>query len=211
MMIEELAIDRSFPAPGTHLCGMAWDGEYLWHSDGDTNRLYCIDPTTGTIVAEIACPDVRTDLAYDGANLWQIAGHPKRIRIMDPTRSQVRDEIGLGPDAENACGLCVEADRYWIGWKATARIQERSRQGHDVKAEYRALPRIAGLARAGTLLWYTEYEQRLFVGIDLTTGHEEYRFFLPGSPTGLCWDGSRFWYSDYANRRLCAVRIPASL
>ncbi len=43
------------------------------------------------------------------------------------------------------------------------------------------------------------------VGIDLETGTEKSRFRVPGNLTGLCWDASRFWYSDYTNRLIRAL------
>ena len=71
-----------------------------WHSDGDTNLIYQIDPTNG----KIPCPDVRTDLSYDSGNLWQIADHPKRIAVIDPQRATILREIDSGPDREMLVG-----------------------------------------------------------------------------------------------------------
>ena len=31
---------------------------------------------------------------------------------------------------------------------------------------------------------------------------------VEGNPTGLGWDGSRFWYCDYTNIRLRAIKFP---
>lgn len=200
-------IDRTFPAPGTHLCGMASDGARLWHSDADTERIYQIDTATGRVVAEIPCPGVRTDLAFDGRHLWQIAGQPKRIVVMDPADGRSVTEISLGPDGENACGLHVEGDRYWIGWKGEASIEERNLVSHEVLATHGATPRIAGLTKRLDALWFTDFEEGLLVGMDLPSGVEIARFQLDGNPTGLCWDGEGFWYSDYLGRRLCRLRL----
>src|SRR6266566_4071279 len=71
-----LSVERSYPALGSHVCGIAWDGYHLWHADAGTDRLYCLDVHTGTILREVACPEVRTGLTYDGTSLWQMAGHP---------------------------------------------------------------------------------------------------------------------------------------
>jgi len=38
-MIGVLSVERSYPALGSHLCGMAWDGHYLWYADAGTDRL----------------------------------------------------------------------------------------------------------------------------------------------------------------------------
>src|SRR2546421_12301044 len=83
-MIGVLAVERSYPAQGSHLCGMAWDGHHLWYADAGTDRLYCLDAHTGTLLQEVVCPELRAGLTSDGTSLWQMAGYPKRIRVIDP-------------------------------------------------------------------------------------------------------------------------------
>ncbi len=205
--MRRIFVERSYAAPGQHLCGLAWDGRSLWHSDGDTSLIYRIDSGNGRILAKIPCHEVRTDLGYDGANLWQIAGHPKRVVVIDPRQGGVLREIDLGRDRENACGLCVSGLNYWVGFKQRGVIEERSVKDNKVLGEHKTLGRADGVALTEDNLWYTDYDQRLLVGIDLRTGKELERHLLPGKPTGLCWDGSRFWYSDYVNRQISAVRL----
>ena len=53
--------DRVFTAPGTHLCGMAWDGIHLWHSDADSERIYRLDPEMGRILGDLTSPPRRPD------------------------------------------------------------------------------------------------------------------------------------------------------
>jgi hypothetical protein len=42
-MIGVLSVERSYPALGSHLCGMAWDGHHLWYADAGPDRLSCLD------------------------------------------------------------------------------------------------------------------------------------------------------------------------
>jgi hypothetical protein len=44
------------------------------------------------------------------------------------------------------------------------------------------------------------------IAINLETGAEAKRYHLDGNPTGMCWDGERFWYNDFANKRICEVQ-----
>jgi peptide/nickel transport system substrate-binding protein len=205
--MQKILIERGIPAPGRHLCGLAWDGAQLWHSDGDTNLIYQIDSTSGKVLGSIPCPDVRTDLSYDSGNLWQIAGHPKRIVVIDPRQARILKEIDLGPDRENACGLCVAGENYYVGLKQRGLIENRSLRNNLVLQEYSTKGRADGVVLAMDNLWYTDYDRSLLVGIDIKTGKELERHLLPGKPTGLCWDSSRFWYSDYANKQIRAVRL----
>lgn len=160
------------------------------------------------MLAEIPCLEVRTDLAFDGTNLWQIAGLPKRIVVVEPATGDVQQEIPLGRDAEHACGLAITAGKYYVAFERLAKIEAHNQGDRKSTREYAVLPRVAGLEIVEDTLWYTEYEKSLLVGLDLASGQEIYRFRVPGNPTGLCWDGERFWYSNFTNRVLSAVRPP---
>ena len=207
-MIGVLSVERSYPAPGSHLCGIAWDGYYLWHADAGTDRLYCLDVHTGTILQEVACPEVRTGLTYDGTSLWQMAGLPKRIRVINPADGQIVREIGLGEHAEGMGGLFVDGTSYWLGPEQEGMIEQHSLGDNTVLATFGVVPSAEGISIVGSTLWYTSYRQRLLAAIDLRTGEEMQRYRLPGDPTGICWDGTQLWYSDYLHRQLCAVHLP---
>lgn len=207
-MSDPLPVVRSLPAPGTDLCGMAWDGQHLWHSDAGTQRIYRLNPAGGEVDRELECPDVRTDMSWDPVTgrIWQIAGRPKRIRVIDSTDGAVVDEIDLGAEAERACGLLVLETEYWIGYKDLGRVQLFSRRKHTALTQLPALPHVDGLAWKDGALWYTSFGQQVLVAIDPGTGKELVRHRLPGDPTGMTCDGELFWFSDYANGRICAVR-----
>lgn len=207
-MIGVLAVERSYPALGSHVCGMAWDGHHLWYADAGTDRLYCLDVYTGTILQEVVCLEVRTGLTSDGTSLWQMAGHPKRIRVIDPADGHIVREIGLGEDAEGMSGLFVDGTSYWLGPEQEGMIEQHSLGDNTVLATLGVVPSAEGITIIGPTLWYTSYRQRLLAAVDLRTGQERQRYQLSGDPTGLCWDGARLWYSDYMHRQLCAVHLP---
>jgi hypothetical protein len=206
-MNQVLSIERRYPAPGSHLCGIAWDGTHLWHSDAGTDRLYCLDVHTGTLLRELLCPEVRMGLTCDGTLLWQMAGHPKRIRVIDPADGQTVREIEL-ERGEGASGLFVDGLSYWLGPGQQGKIEQHSWRDNTVLATVGEVPSADGITIMGTTLWYTSYRQRLLAALDLKTGQEMHCYGLAGDPTGMCWDGTRFWYSDYLHRQLCAVRLP---
>lgn len=202
-----LELMRSLPAPGTHLCGVAWDGRRLWHSDGTTDTIYQLDPETGEVTAALACDTVRTCLGFDGNSLWQIAGRPKRIRVIRPADGRVLEEVPLEGDPEAICALHVEPGRYWLGSKTTGVIEERDGT-HHLLYRWQADTGVHGLARIGEVLWFTDYPGRQLVGWDRHQNSAVARFDLPGHPTGLCRGaGDTLWYCDYTHRRLIQVRV----
>lgn len=202
-----LRVSSSFPSPGSHLCGLAWDGAHLWHSDGTTHRIYKMDPNSGKVLDEIPCENVRTCLGFDGEHLWQIAGTPKRIRVMDPSDGTVVREIPLQGDTEAVCALHVTPHSYWTGSKVTGAVEERDRATHRVLRAFQTGGSVHGLAVIGNLIWYTDYPAGALVAFDLEKEGEVARHPLLGQPTGLCWDGRRLWYCDYTNKRITALEI----
>ncbi|WP_077615925.1 hypothetical protein [Caenibacillus caldisaponilyticus] len=195
-------------SPGRHLCGLAWDGETLWHSDGTTNRLYRIDPGDGTVLGSIPCERVRTCLSIDEeGRLWQIAGNPKRIRVLDPLDGRMVREIPFDDDAESVCALYVGSSSYWLGSKTTGRVEERDINTRAVLQAYQTDGSVHGIALVDRVIWYTDFPASALVAFDLERRTEVARYPLPGQPTGLCWDGGRLWYCDYTNKRITAVEV----
>ncbi|PSR33891.1 MAG: hypothetical protein C7B46_07825 [Sulfobacillus benefaciens] len=203
-----LEVVRTLRAPGDHLCGVAWDGCNIWHSDGATNSIYQLDPVTGEVIIALPCHDVRTCLSFDENFLWQIAGRPKRIRIIRPSDGLVLGEIAFDTDPDAWCALHAESGRYWVGSKTNGMIEERDRCDHHVLRQCKTHGSLHGLARAGDILWYTDYPARQLVGWDWSQNSEIVRFDLSGHPTGLSrgW-GDTFWYCDYTNQCLTQVQL----
>ena len=222
--MDTLPIEASIAAPGSHLCGLAWDGDAIWHSDASTDRIYRLDPDRGTVLDEITCPSVRTDLAYVDGMLWQIAGEPKRIVEIDPTAGTpdtgtktsgptatgtTTTDRSLGDRASLACGLDGTSTSIWVGLKDVGRIEERSKTD-DILASYDTVGSADGIAVVDGTIWYTSFEASVLGAIDRASGDELVRYRVAGSPTGMCFDGRSFWYSDYENDRICAVSIPGA-
>jgi sugar lactone lactonase YvrE len=100
----QLVAERELPAPGRHLYGIAWDGARIWHADAGTERLYCIDPSDGSVKRTLACtvdelglivrvsPETGEEIArhpvggtptgigWDGERLWY-ADHEARALV----------------------------------------------------------------------------------------------------------------------------------
>ena len=62
-------VEQRIAAPGPRPHGLAWEGRYLWHGDGDLNTFYKFDPKTGQIVEKIQLAD--TDPLAHGLSIWE--------------------------------------------------------------------------------------------------------------------------------------------
>jgi glutamine cyclotransferase len=208
--MEKLPVLHSIPSPTNHLCGLAWVDGFLWYSDGEESTLYRLDPVNGETLTVYEIPRVNASLSYDGGYLWQVTGvgrlaGPKTVTKIDPESGKVLDVVGLGVDSMCVAGVEVRGEEVWLGLEQRGRLQQRRLHTGEIIRDYRVEPRIAGVAAAGSVLFYCEYDQRLLVEVDPGTGAEMARYRLEGNPTGVTWDGRHVWYNDYSGKKIRKV------
>ena len=66
---KKWVVEQRISAPGPRPHGLAWEGRYLWHGDGDLNAFYKFDPETGQLVEKIQLAD--TDPLAHGLTIWE--------------------------------------------------------------------------------------------------------------------------------------------
>lgn len=67
----DLAVIKSFPAPGNRPHGLAWDGKWLWCVETNHRAFFCYDYANGTIRAKLQLPDDAPE--PHGMTIWE--GH----------------------------------------------------------------------------------------------------------------------------------------
>jgi len=209
--MEQLTTIHSIPAPGNHLCGLAWENGNLWYSDGKESRVYRLEPQTGKIQMILQIPQVNTSLSFDNGYLWQVTGEgyltdPKSVTKIDLDLGEAVEVIGLGEDSKYVAGIDVQGDTVWVSLEQKGRLQQRQLYTNRVLRDYGVEPRIAGIVSAGAAFFYCEYNQRLLVEIDPDTGEERVRFRVEGNPTGLTWDEECIWYNDYTGKKIRKIK-----
>ncbi len=207
MQMFRLERQRVFPAPGGHPCGLAWDGEALWCSDGRAEAIYRLDRELRPQYA-IRCPTVRTGLAWDGEALWQVAGRPAEVRRYRTTGELV-DRRGLGPDGEFACGMDIRDGTVYVAWRVLGHVTAQGVDTGEVTGTWTVASEPGGLACAPGELFVADNAQGEIVRLDLTAG-AALRARVGGSPTGLAWDGELLWVNDYATATISSYRVYGS-
>ena len=66
---QRWVVERVLTTPGPRPHGLAWEGRYLWHSDGDLNAFFKFDLDTGQIVETIQLAD--SDPLSHGLTIWE--------------------------------------------------------------------------------------------------------------------------------------------
>ena len=65
---QRWVVERVLSTPGPRPHGLAWEGRYLWHNDGDLNAFFKFDVDSGQIVETIQLAD--TDPLSHGLTIW---------------------------------------------------------------------------------------------------------------------------------------------
>ncbi|WP_433528520.1 hypothetical protein ACQPYA_19430 [Micromonospora sp. CA-263727] len=199
---------RSLPGPAGYMCGLTWDGTWLWHSDQDAARIFAIDPADGAVRRSFAYPDVRADLGYADGRLCQIGGRPKRILLIDPASGETVGVKPVRPSNGRVTGMEVGPQGVWLCLRAPAVVQLRDFETMTVQREHPVHGSPSGLTYAEGHVLYAEFEEGLLHAVDAESGQVRATVRVPGHPTGLAWDGEVVWYCDFADRRFKAVRLP---
>jgi|GEM_PF-787455 len=200
----------TLPAPGAYLCGLTWDGTYLWHSDQEAGRIYAVDRSDGAVVREFACAKVRADLTYDGSRLCQVGGRPKRIVLVDPATGEFTGERPVLPADGRLTGIELGPDGFWMCLRGPTVVQLRDPATMTVHREHPALGSSpAGLTYAAGVVVYADFEDAVLRAMHPETGEHLGSLAVDGRPTGVTWDGERLWYCDFDARGFRAVDLDA--
>lgn len=202
-----IEVVRSLPGPAGYMCGLTWDGRWLWHSDQDAARIYAIDPTDGAVRRSFTCRRVRADLTYAEGLLCQIGGRPKRIVLVDPASGEIVGTKPVLPANGRVTGLELGPEGMWLCLRAPAVVQLRDYATMTVRREHPVTGAPSGLTYAEGHVLYAEFEEGLLHAVDAATGKPRATVRVQGHPTGLTWDGELVWYCDFAARRFKAVRL----
>ena len=62
-------VEQRISTPGPRPHGLAWEGRYLWHGDGDLNAFFKFDLESGQVVEQIRLAD--TDPLAHGLTIWE--------------------------------------------------------------------------------------------------------------------------------------------
>jgi outer membrane protein assembly factor BamB len=197
---------RGIPGPSGYMCGLTWDGTYLWHSDQDAREMYAIEPATGKVARTLHCGWIRADLAYHDGLLYQVGGRPKRLVLVDPETGQTRGQKAVQPSSGRLCGIEMGPAGMWMCLRAPAVVQLRDLETMSVLREHPVEGSPSGLTYVDGVVVYSEFDTGAMRAVDATTGELLATVSVEGHPTGTTWDGEHIWYCDFSARTVKAVR-----
>jgi sugar lactone lactonase YvrE len=129
----------SYPAPGPHPEGLAWDGTHLWSADWETRKIYrhAVTDSGITVVGFFDAPRPESGtrpvgLTWDGSALWLTTWYPVMLYRLDPMDGAVlysRSVVGLYalppfPTSYAPEDLAWDGSHLWLTDWFTPRIFE---------------------------------------------------------------------------------------
>jgi len=171
----------------------------LWMTDTDALKIWRIDPSTGAVQASLDST-WGGGIACDGMYLWKALYSSPTIRRIDPEDgSTVRDIPGVGTQQ---AGMTWDGAHLWIADRSTLRIYKLDpATGTQVLSFDTPGPYPRGLAWYAGYLYHADSHEDSIYQLDPVNGDVVSRISAPTRSSvlrGLAFDGSRMWYSEWA-------------
>jgi hypothetical protein len=195
----------SVPLPGLQPCGLAWDGEAWWHSDGTAQRVYRLDPEDGVIRREFEVRGALGGTAWGGGFVWQAVASANRILKLDPRTGALLDEF---EPRVSVVGVTWAFDTHLVlsGHYEQALFFLDPATG-KITGEMPAPERPGYVAWDGAALWTGGAPGGgLLFRLEPRTGRILRVVEVWGDARGLGWDGDRLWWVEGGDRRAYPVR-----
>jgi len=198
----------SFPSPDTTPFGLAYDGANLWNVDLFGQRIYALDPASGSVRRSFSAPDQWSKgLCWDGQYLWVTGNSGDRIYKVDTTSGSV--VLSFNAPGVNPVGVAYDGTYLW-----NADVNaDQSKPSHIFKLNpangarldsFEAPCRmVADMDLDGTRLWVADMDNSIAYGMDPSTGRVTRAAGTPGPrPTGIGFIGNRLANSDWGTKRI---------
>jgi len=200
----------SFSAPGAGPLGLAWDGEYLWNADWETNMIYKLSPSTGSVVQSFSSPGTRPyGLTYDGTYLWVADRDTDLIYQLDPATGSVIRSIPT-PGGEPG-GMTWDGEYLWVAEHYDNKIYKLDPSvGSIIQSFDWAGTYVGGLSWDGAYLWHCDPDFNTIYKLNPTNGSVITSFSSPADwPGGLTWDGTYLWNTDAEQDTIYKIDVGA--
>lgn len=207
---EELKDEVVFRSPDPNPAGLAWDGADLWLAGRESNRIYRIDPDTGSVRESFAAPGrFPTCLLCDGRRLWHTDARTRKLYCIEG--GKVVSEFPLDWEC---VGLAPASDGLIVGdWQSDVLRVVSKETGKVVRTLPAPDANLWGLASDDGRLWCARDDGLILH--DLERGLPVAGFGVaqrrPDARrvTGLAVAGEWLWYADNIGGRIVKVRKPA--
>jgi sugar lactone lactonase YvrE len=209
--------EKTFRTPGDYPAGLTWDGQHLWVSDFQTDRIYELN-TEGKVLRSIASPAYYPmGLAFDGKYLWNSDSkglipqgdeyHRGKIYKIDPSNGNILQT--LEAPTPSPAGLTWDGRYLWCVDNLHRRlIQFDPEDGTTLREFPSPSSGPTGLTFDGRYLWVSDRLSNQLYRVDPSDGNVILITDAPGPyARDLCWDGKNLWNVDFETKSLYKLKV----
>ena len=210
-------IVQSFNAPGNYPSGLTWDGQHLWVTDFQTDRIYELNDQ-GKVIRSIESPAYYpVGLAFDGKYLWNADSkglipqgdeyHRGKIYKIDPKDGQILQT--LPAPTPSPAGLAWDGHYLWCVDNIHRKlIQFDPEDGTTIKEFRSPANGPQGITFDGEYLWISDRLQDKIYRVDPASGNVILITNAPGKyARDLCWDGKNLWNVDFESKKVYKLKM----
>lgn len=143
--------------------GLAHDGANLWCAEGRDDRIYRLDPETGSVSASFAAPSaVAFGLAYGAGYLWYVDGNSRWFFKIDPATGSVA--ASFYKNVYKPYGLAHDGQYLWHSCSLTGpgstsilRLTEAGSTVLSYPYNLGGTPHDLGYQAEGAYLWASSF------------------------------------------------------
>ena len=126
---------KRFEMPYYGATAIVHDGTYLWNGDGQSNRIFKLDPESGEILASYGFPGAGPfGLDYDGVDIWAVSGYGGHILRLDGDSLEVIQAFDTPGDSP--MGIAWDGETLWHSDFTSDLLYGISPVTGDVQEEY---------------------------------------------------------------------------
>ncbi|HUY11741.1 MAG TPA: hypothetical protein VNG31_08030 [Candidatus Baltobacteraceae bacterium] len=199
------------PSPAPAPQALTFDGEALWMTSWETQRLYGIQPQRFTVFEEIDAPGRPIGMVAVGDELRVVCSEEddsRFIRRFVPGHGFKSERIACPDDTGSF--LAFDGSRLWLSQRFNQRVLELDAD-YGVASELHVDAQIVGIVwiedRLYLSTWHGKAGGCKIGRIDRASRAVEYVASLPFAGISLTHDGSRFWTNDHRGNAVVAFEL----
>lgn len=204
---------HTIPAPGLRCQGLTYDGQFLWVSDIQMDRIYRISPVYGEVQSSFIAPAGFIEgLAFDGIYLWAASnggngGLPDTLFQLDPANGDVVSFTELSLRYIN--GITYDGEYMWVNDFYTHEIYKLNPSDGDVIWHFPAPgDGSIGLTWDGTFLWTDDFDTDSLYQVNPYSGAVARMVHSPHTnPRDLAWNGYYLYVLAWENATIYLMDV----
>lgn len=132
--------------------GIAATDTFWWHTDYQKRKLYRLDPSDGSVLAEFPQEEKYLGIAWTGTELWGVHPGTKLLHQIDPNNGEILQSISLG-SMDGPVDLTWDGGNLWVAERDGVHFHQIDSAGNILRTESTGGDFPWGIAAANPNMW----------------------------------------------------------